>query len=416
MGLLHQYQEIRRIKMPIKSPAIEVHATHTRPLGMPPARFLRDYWQKRPLLIRGAFAQIQTAITPEDLAGLACEEGALARIVLHDPKRDQWTLRTGPFAERQFAKLPKTHWTLLVQDVDKWDMDVAALLDEFDFLPSWRVDDVMISYATDGGGVGAHVDQYDVFLIQGRGTRRWQINADAHAPKDIRDDVELRLLREFNSSHEWLLEPGDALYLPPGIAHDGVAVGECVTFSVGMRAPSQAELLLDFAESQADLMGEEQRYVDPDLLPARAGGEIDAAAIERVRAAMPTIANVNNSTLARWFGCFITRYRAALDAAPAHRPIEPQKLAARLPASRVLRNPWSRVAWTRHGRGALLFVAGEAFPCRLAFARTVCAGREIDSAELVRLCRSGPALATLARLIDSGHFLLASRRKVTHSH
>lgn len=378
---------------------------------MPSTRFLRDYWQKRPLLIRGAFAHIQTTITPEDLAGLACEEAALSRIVLHDAKRDRWTLRTGPFTESDFAKLPKTHWTLLVQDVDKWDMDVATLLDEFDFLPSWRVDDVMVSYATDGGGVGAHVDQYDVFLVQGRGQRRWRINDDVRAPTAFRDDMELKLLREFNPTHEWLLEPGDTLYLPPGIAHDGIAVGECMTFSVGMRAPAQAELLLDFAESLAERMSEERRYVDPDLSPARAAGEIDAGALARVRAAMPNIVDVDNSTLAHWFGCFITRYRAAHEAAPAARPIAPARLAAKLPGSHLLRSPWSRVAWTRHGRAALLFAAGEAFVCPVAFARSICASREIDGAALDRLCRSPSVLATLAKLIDDGHLLLAINRQ-----
>src|SRR4029078_6356337 len=192
---------------------IEIDASRKQPLGMRPARSLRDYWQKRPLLIRGAFPYFHKAITPEDLAGLACEEAALARIVLRDPKRDRWTLRNGPFGEKDFAKLPKSHWTLLVQDVDKWDMDVADLLEAFAFIPSWRIDDVMISYATDGGGVGAHVDQYDVFLVQGTGTRRWAIDSDPAAPKEFRDDIELKLLKHFDADHEWLLQPGDMLYL-----------------------------------------------------------------------------------------------------------------------------------------------------------------------------------------------------------
>ncbi|MGA9332985.1 MAG: cupin domain-containing protein [Rudaea sp.] len=396
--------------MPVRNRPIEIQATRAKPLGMPPSRFLRDYWQKRPVLIRGAFPNVCAAISADDLAGLACEEGALARIVLRDAGSNRWTLRNGPFAETDFAKLPNTHWTLLVQDVDKWDMDVAALLDTFDFLPSWRVDDVMVSYATHGGGVGAHVDQYDVFLIQGRGQRRWRICNDTHAPKRFREDVELRLLREFNPTHEWLLEPGDALYLPPAIAHDGVAVGECMTFSVGMRAPSQAELLLDFAESQAERLDEGQRYVDPDLSPTRSGGEIDAAALERVRAAMPSFANVDNSILTHWFGCFITRYRVAHEAAPARQPIAPARLALRLPRSRVLRNPWSRVAWARYRRAALLFVAGQAYACPIAFARAVCASRQIEGSALARLCGSNSLLATLANLIDSGHLLLAGRR------
>ena len=381
--------------------AIEIRGTLKQPLGMPPARFLRDYWQKRPLLIRGGFTNFGEAITPEDLAGLACEEAALARIVLHDTKRDKWTLRNGPFAESDFAKLPKTHWTLLVQDVDKWDMDAAALLDAFAFIPSWRVDDVMVSYATDGGGVGAHVDQYDVFLVQGHGKRCWRIDTNPNAPADFRDDAELKLLREFAPTHDWILEPGDALYLPPGVPHEGTAVGECMTFSVGMRAPSRAELLLDFAEFLAEPLGEEQRYADPDLRPVRAAGEIDATALARVRAALPHFSNVDNSALLHWFGGFITRYRSGHSAIPAARPLTPAQLAAKLPGARLLRNPFSRFAWARHGRGALLFVAGETFDCPIALAQALCARREHAGAALARM--GAGAHATLAALVDAGH-------------
>lgn len=385
-----------------RAPSIEVGATPRQPLGMSPARFLRDYWQKRPLLIRGGFPTFGKAIAPDDLAGLACEEAALSRIVLHDAQRDRYTLHNGPFAESDFAKLPKTHWTLLVQDVDKWDMDVAALLDAFAFIPSWRVDDVMLSYATDGGGVGAHVDQYDVFLVQGIGQRHWRISTDPRAPKDFRADAELKLLRKFVATHDWVLEPGDALYLPPGVPHEGTAIGECTTFSVGMRAPSQAELLLDFSEFLAEPLGEEQRLSDPDLLPVRNIGEIDAAAISRVRAAMPHFSSVDNVTIARWFGCFITRYRSAQIAVSPQRPLSPAQLAKRLPSARLLRNPFSRFSWTRLGRGALLFVAGESHACSISLAQALCARRELEGASLARL----GGQETLATLVNGGHLRL----------
>ena len=386
--------------------AIEITATRKQPLGMPPARFLRDYWQKRPLLIRGAFHGFRKTITPEDLAGLACAEAALSRIVLHDPKRQRWTLRNGPFSERDFAQLPESHWTLLVQDVDKWDMDVAALLDEFVFIPSWRVDDVMISYATDGGGVGAHVDRYDVFLVQGIGQRRWGISTDPRAPTEFRDDAELKILREFTPTHEWLLEPGDALYLPPGVPHEGTAVGDCMTFSVGMRAPAQAELLLDLAEFLAELLGEYSRYVDADLQPARAGGEIDAAAIARARRALPQFARMDETLFAGWFGGFITRYRAAHEAAPRARPWPPTRLAAKLARARVLRNPWSRFAWVRTGRRATLFVAGDAYACAPALARELCAQREHVGAALARLCADARGREVVTALVNAGHLRL----------
>ena len=380
------------------------------PLGMEPAHFLRNYWQKRPLLIRGAFPQFHEAITPNDLAGLACEDAALARIVLRDARRDRWALRNGPFREADFSTLPRTHWTLLVQDVDKWDVDVAALRGEFAFLPAWRIDDVMVSYATDGGGVGPHVDQYDVFLVQGAGRRHWRISTDPAAPREFRGDSDLKLLQRFSPTHEWTLEPGDTLYLPPGIPHDGVAVGECLTYSVGMRAPSVAELVVDLAETIAEPLGEESRFEDSGLAPARDTNEIDAAALARVRRALSALLDADPARRRRWFGRFITRYRSAHEAVPAARPVPRATLAQRLRKTSVVRNPWSRIAWSRAGRRADLFVAGGAWSCSLPFATMLAAAREIDGLELLR-AMNGADLETLADLVDAGHFVLTSRRR-----
>ncbi|MCR6700817.1 MAG: cupin domain-containing protein [Dokdonella sp.] len=293
------------------APPIEIDAHRLPPLGMPPARFLADHWQQRPLLIRNAFAGFRCPITPEDLAGLACEELALSRLVMHERRRDRWTLRSGPFEETDFTSLPAADWTLLVQDVDKWDADVAALLGHFDFLPSWRVDDVMVSYAADGGSVGAHVDQYDVFLLQGIGCRRWRISTDPAASLAFRDDAELKLLQRFEPTHEWLLEPGDMLYLPPGVPHHGVAEGPCLTLSIGMRAPSRAELIVDHAEFVAERLAEADRYGDAGMAPARRPGEIDPATIERLAALLGGAATSGPDGIAAWFVGFITRYRSA---------------------------------------------------------------------------------------------------------
>ena len=228
------------------------------------------------------FPDFESPIQPEDLAGLACEEGTLSRIVAHDRARDAWLLRHGPFDEAMFPDMPHHDWTLLVQDVDKWDADVAALLDAFDFLPRWRIDDIMVSFAAPGGSVGAHVDQYDVFLLQALGHRRWQIDAsDEPVRPDFRNDVELKLLREFHPTHEWLLRPGDMLYLPPGVPHHGVAEDACLTFSVGMRAPSAAELLGDFVDTLAADADEACAIAIPDLSPAGDSDEIDDDAMRR---------------------------------------------------------------------------------------------------------------------------------------
>jgi 50S ribosomal protein L16 3-hydroxylase len=417
---------------------IEVRARARQPLGMPPARFLRDYWQKRPLLIRAAFPDFRNPVEPDDLAGLACEELVLSRIVIEErcasTKTDsrvrgndgqeqrstdsRWTLRNGPFAERDFAKLPKSHWTLLVQDVDKWDADAAALLAQFDFLPSWRVDDVMISYAEDGGSVGAHIDQYDVFLLQGLGRRRWQISTDPAASKEFRADAELKLLREFTPTHEWILESGDMLYLPPGISHHGVALGPCMTYSIGMRAPSQAELIGDFIDHLVEAMPEEARYVDADLAPARSAGEIDETTIARVTRAMPWLrvgateepdaASIPASALRGWFGGFITRYRSAHAVAPNPRPLTDAAFARALKQNlRVQRNPWSRCAWMRAGRGAMLFVAGDSHTCSLRFAQAFCANVDFPVSAAV----NGKDRCVLRALIDAGHLALVRPRR-----
>ncbi|MDE2318027.1 MAG: cupin domain-containing protein [Xanthomonadaceae bacterium] len=391
------------------TPPIEVRGSARQPLGMPPAQFLRDYWQKRPLLVRNAFPGFVPPIQPEDLAGLACEEGALSRLIRHDEARERWQVKTGPLTEADFAKTGDANWTLLVQDVDKWDADVAALLEPFAFLPSWRLDDIMISYAEPGGGVGAHVDQYDVFLLQGLGQRHWAISTDPEAPRDFRPDIELKQLREFEPTHEWLLDPGDMLYLPPGMPHDGVAFGgRCMTISVGMRAPSQAELTGDLADYLAERLHDDQRYADPDLAPAKAPGEIDAAALVRLRKALPFAAALDEETLRDWFGRFITRYRNAQVPAVPDRMLDEAGLRKQLAAgARLLRHPWSRMAWSRGKSGCTLYANGQAWPAPLALARQLCAQREIapDAAS------AAPAIATLLALVNDGHLVLRKVRR-----
>ncbi|UPG84422.1 cupin domain-containing protein [Luteibacter aegosomatis] len=367
------------IQTPTRKPLpIEVRGSASQPLGMSATQFLRDYWQKRPLLIRNAFPGFEPPIQPDDLAGLACEEGVLSRLIVHDEKRDRWTVKTGPFDEAQFGKTPKRDWTLLVQDVDKWDTDVAALLDTFAFLPTWRVDDIMISYAEEGGGVGAHVDQYDVFLLQGLGQRHWAISDAPDAPLDFRDDVELKQLKTFEPTHEWLLEPGDMLYLPPGVPHDGVAIGNCMTFSVGMRAPSQAELTGDLADFLAERMPDELRYTDPDLTPAKRAGEIDAAALNRVRQALPFAAALDRELLADWFGRFITRYRNAQEPVASPKPVTAAALEKALDGGAgIVRHPYARIAWVRGRKDATLYVSGHAYECPVDLAERLAGERDI---------------------------------------
>lgn len=373
---------------------IEIDASRLPPLGMPPERFLRDYWQKRPLLIRNAFPGFVSPIEPEDLAGLACEEAALSRIVMHDRRRDRWTLRQGPFAEEEFPGMPHKDWTLLVQDVDKWDADVRALLAGFSFLPRWRIDDIMVSFAAPGGSVGAHVDQYDVFLLQAKGQRHWQIDASPNPPTDFRDDAELKLLREFRPTHDWVLNPGDMLYLPPGVPHHGVAVDACLTFSVGMRAPSVAELMVDLVDHLAVDLPEELRYADPDLAPNRDAAEIDAAALHRLDQALSRLKHLDAASLRDWFGRFMTTYRAAGDIAPPPKPPAPAAIAKTLAeGGRLLRHPFARFAWSAAGRGARLYAHGVDYAMNKTSAQRIARSESLDADDFTALDQAGRAAA-----------------------
>ncbi|MFC3549633.1 JmjC domain-containing protein [Lysobacter cavernae] len=381
---------------------------------MPAAQFLRDYWQKRPLLIRNAYPGFVSPIQPEDLAGLACEEAALSRIVVHDRANDRWTLRHGPFDEAEFPGMPHQDWTLLVQDVDKWDVDIAALLEPFDFLPRWRIDDVMVSFAAPGGSVGAHVDQYDVFLLQAHGHRRWQIDAGLSLngvapPLDFRNDVELKQLREFTPTHDWVLGPGDMLYLPPGVPHNGVAEDACLTFSVGMRAPSAAELLGDFVDTLASDADEALRYRDPDLSPPADASEIDTAAMNRAVEALNMLRMNDPDRLGDWFGRFITVYRAAGEVQAGDDARSRIEIEWDLQHGAALhRHPWSRMAWRRahrSGEAARLYVSGQDHPLPAADAQRIANAVVFDGPAYAALSETGRDC--LYALLQAGHYRLA---------
>ncbi|MGO4220474.1 cupin domain-containing protein [Lysobacter sp. TAF61] len=396
-------------EVPIEINANEIDASALPPLGMTPERFLREYWQKKPLLIRNAFPGFESPLQPEDLAGLACEEAALSRIVMHDRANDHWTLRHGPFDEAEFPDMPHQDWTLLVQDMDKWDSDVAALLPAFSFLPRWRIDDIMVSFAAPGGSVGAHVDQYDVFLLQAQGHRRWEIDASANPPLGFRNDVELKLLSEFNATHEWVLGPGDMLYLPPGVPHNGVAEDACLTFSVGMRAPSAAELLGDFVDTLAADADEALRYADPDLAPAADPAEIDAAAMNRAVEALNLLRMNNPDRLGDWFGRFMTVYRAAGEVQPGSDTRSRIEIEWDLQHEAALhRHPWSRMAWRRaHGKGepSRLFVSGHSYDLPADDASAIANAALLDGATYAGLSEAGRDC--VYALFQAGHYQLA---------
>lgn len=324
--------------------------------------FLRDYWQKRPLLIRGALPNFQSPITADELAGLSCEEDVESRLILEHAGPTPWSVEHGPIDESRFGELPETHWTLLVQECNRYVPELADLMDQFNFIPSWRVDDVMASYAPAGGSVGPHTDQYDVFLIQAFGTRRWQISQEPVDENNQLPDIDLSIMRDFSASEEWVLQPGDMLYLPPGVAHHGVALEDCITLSVGFRAPSHAELLTGFADHVSAQLDASQRYSDNDLTLQNSPGEISPAALKKVREILRTKLEDDNA-INQWFGEFITEAKQPHDIIDEAENIDTEQFLQQFEqAGNLFRNDDLRFAFIEDDGMATLFIDGHAYP------------------------------------------------------
>lgn len=279
-----------------------------------PEHFLRDYWQRKPLLVRGALAEYVSPIAGDELAGLALEADVESRLVSNGDVTEPWPVRFGPFAEQDFLQLPPRDWTLLVQAVDLWCPEVADLYRYFDFLPRWRMDDIMASYAAPGGSVGPHFDQYDVFLIQVAGHRRWQIGGYCDDQTPLLAGTELQIIEDFQATEDWLLGPGDMLYLPPGLAHWGVAEDACTTFSLGFRSPLLSDMLADLA-AELSAQGLDQHYRDPVLTSAMGRTEIDPAFVAHAKHQLFALLD-NDPLLADWFARYMTapKYPDLLDA------------------------------------------------------------------------------------------------------
>lgn len=328
--------------------------------GLSPAQFLREYWQQRPLLIRGAIPGFENPIEPDDLAGLATDPDAASRIISGHVDRQDWDVEYGPFDERRLAGLPERDWTLLVTDVERFWLGGADFLARFDFIPRWRRDDLMISYAPPGGSVGPHVDQYDVFLFQAAGYRRWQIQ-DPPGPVDCHDDLPLAILRDFQPSETWELGPGDLLYLPPNLPHYGVSLDdECMTWSVGFRAPTILDVLTGFLEERANVVGDQARFEDPGRHPALHAAEIPAGDRRELREALRALLAADDHDLDAYLGRFLTRPAGNVELAPA----DPRTAHSAGPSQRFTFHPGVRRAWFQGPEGPILCIAGNDYPAQ----------------------------------------------------
>jgi 50S ribosomal protein L16 3-hydroxylase len=325
-------------------------------------QFLRRHWQKKPLLARAALPQCADLVTRDRLFALAARDDVESRLVLRGGQA--WRVRYGPFTAHELGRLPATGWTLLVQGIDRVLPAAAELLRCFSFLPHARLDDVMASYAPPGGGVGPHFDSYDVFLLQVRGVRRWRVSRQRDFA--LIEGAPLRILRRFRASSEWLLHPGDMLYLPPRYAHEGTAVTECVTCSIGFRAPQAQELATRFLEFLQEKLRLEGIYRDPGLLRPRHPAHLDDVMTEKLKRMLRRI-RWSAAHMERFLGCYLTEPKPSVVFSRPRRPAAPGAFARRAAREGLRLALPSRMLYRR----GIFFINGEACAAHRRARRTL---------------------------------------------
>jgi 50S ribosomal protein L16 3-hydroxylase len=371
--------------------------------------FIADYWQKKPVCIRNGIAFQEALIAVDELAGLALEPEVESRLIENKGDIKNWQVIHGPLSEADFNKERDFPWTLLVQGVDCFVPEVHDFLAKFRFLPSWRLDDLMISYATKGAGVGAHYDRYDVFLIQGEGQRQWQVGQTCNENSALMVHDQLSLLQNFELSEEFILNPGDMLYIPPLVAHKGVALSDvCVTYSVGFRSPSHGDVLTTFADERSMDISADLRLKDHGFTSN--SGEISAVDVEGLMQLMRD--QITPENVAQWFGKHSTeaKYPALDMAEEAMDQTELQSIIS--DAYGVLRvSEGVRLAYTWQGDGGLtLFVQGEALPCppdATAFVEAIANQWLLEVDEMAPLVSNDAAMAMLLILHNQGYLYFA---------
>lgn len=315
-----------------------------------PAQFLRDYWHKKPLLIKGAIPGFKPLLKLDKLLEAAAKNHVEARLVTQVD--GQWEMQHGPLLEVP----PRTQreWTLLVQGVNLLDERADALLREFRFIPDARLDDLMVSYATDGGGVGPHFDSYDVFLLQAQGKRRWKISAQQDL--SLVEGLPLKILSNFVAEEEFVLEPGDMLYLPPQYAHDGVAEGECMTYSIGFRSPSYQELGEAFLQFMADSIDLPGRYADPGLQPAKNPAEIPREMLANITEELNKV-RFDEEDVTIFFGEYMSEPKHNVFFTPPAKPLPVGRFMEAAAKRGLTLSPKSLMLY----RGKHVFINGESF-------------------------------------------------------
>lgn len=324
--------------------------------------FLNQYWQKKPLLIKRGFSDFKDPLDANELAGLAMEDSIESRIITNH--NQQWQSHQGPFED--FEILTDEHATLLVQAVDHWHPEAAQLLEPFRFIPNWRIDDLMISYSTPGGGVGPHLDQYDVFIIQGEGKRHWRVGLPDASLKQFAQNKSLLQVEAFTAVIDCVLEPGDILYIPPGCPHEGYAIENALNYSVGFRAPNQQDLLSSFADHIIDTESGQKRYTDHTLALRDSKGELTQSEVDKVKTLMQALIE-NDSLFKNWLGNTLSQPKHDMDLAPEENPFSTAEIMQQLDSDMTFeRIGGTRAIYQCIGDELLLSVNGENYPLPLS--------------------------------------------------
>jgi len=350
--------------------------------GLSARQFLSQFWQRKPLLVRNAISDFKGPVQAPELFALASRSDVESRIVRRD--RGKWKVSEGPFSRADLGRMPGSAWTILVQGLNLEVPAADRLLRLFGFLPHARIDDVMVSYASPGGGVGPHFDSYDVFLLQGEGQRRWGV-ARRYDPA-IEPDIPIRVLRRFKAENEWVLGSGDMLYLPPGWAHHGVALDPCLTYSIGFRAPSRGEIAREFLGSLQERVAFDGLYADRGAKPPRHAAEIPAAMVEHAVSAAGQI-RWSRRDVSRLLGAYLSEPKPHVAFSPPRKPLSPARFASQARTRGLRLDARSRMLF----RGADFFLNGERVDAP-AHARGLLA-RLADERSLSRGVRLAPSLA-----------------------
>ena len=334
-------------------------------------QFLNEYWQQKPLLINDAIV-LEAFISGDDLAGLACEESVESRLIEGFGLNGDWCCQQGPFEEHIFSQLPEENWTLLIQGLDQFSEECQVILDAFDFLPRWRLEDIMASFAPKGGGVGPHFDYYDVFLIQLSGSRQWQLGQQCDENTPLQNNAEVKLLEQFHQQITHQVTAGDILYIPAGLAHWGVATSDdCITLSVGFRAPSEREMIGQILHALSDELLEQKRYQDSQASIDQHPYKINAAVTENLHQLTSIFKPQSvESHLLKSFGSLVTepRYSSWLEENDTWTKQSFVDYFAANPSISFEHAPHARFAFSDE----YLFANGESFFVKESFSRAVC--------------------------------------------